>query len=102
ALAPFMDVDPMRAIFGRDLLDEPAQTSAFAALLELDGPRPFECVGEADEARAALVMLAADSRWRGHAVVRKLAGQLEGVAVPDPGAVLEPGGPHRIPERFQA
>lgn len=102
ALAPFMDVDGMRAIFGRDLLDEPAQTSAFAALLELDGPRPFECVGEADEARAALLMLAADSRWRGHAVVRKLVGRLEGRAVPDPGAMLEPGGPHRIPERFRA
>lgn len=102
ALAPFMTVAGMRSIFGRDLLDDLTHIDDFAALLELDGPRPFECVGEAEEARAAVVALASDARWSGHALIRELAARLEGVPVPDLDDVLEPGGPHRIPGRFRA
>lgn len=102
AMAPFMDVESMQAIFGRDLLAEPAQADAFAALLELEGPRPFECVGEAGEARAALGALAVDARWRNHAVVRELARRLRGIQLPDLDSVLAPSGADRIPERFKA
>ena len=101
ALAPFMPVRQMREIFGRDLLDEPGQLEGFAALLELDGPRPFECVGEAVEARAALSALADDRQWCGHAVVRRLAPRLAGMRVPAMAEVLEPRGEHRIPPRFR-
>lgn len=100
AMAPFMDVERMRAIFGRDLLAEPGQADAFAALLELDGPRPFECVGEAREARAALGALAVDARWRDHAVVCDLVERLDVTAVPDLETVLRSRGPDRIPQRF--
>ncbi|NBC96019.1 MAG: hypothetical protein GVY27_06660, partial [Deinococcus-Thermus bacterium] len=41
-------------IFGTDLLADPGQRPGFEALLALDGALPFECVGEPDEARAAL------------------------------------------------
>lgn len=102
ALAPFMDVERMRAIFGRDLLAEPGQAAAFAELLELEGPRPFECVGEAGEARAAAGLLAADARWRDHAVVVDLARRLQGIQLPDLETVLRPAGPDRIPDRFSA
>jgi len=101
AMAPFMDVERMRAIFHRDLLAEAGQSDAFAALLELDGPRPFECVGEAGEARAALGALAADARWYDHAVVRELALRMHGIQAPDLETVLGPAGPDRIPERFR-
>ena len=101
ALAPFMDVGAMRGVFGRDLLDEPNQCAAFASLLELDGPRPFECVGEAGEARAALAAISVDPRWREHAVVRALTDRLQEVAVPALDAVLQEAGPHRIPARFR-
>ena len=102
AMAPFMDVERMRAIFGRDLLDEPGQSDAFAELLALDGPRPFECVGEAREARAALGALAADSRWREHAVVRDLGRRLRGIRLPDLATVMRAGGPALIPARFRS
>jgi len=99
-LAPFMEVGALSSIFGRDLLAERGQVEGFAALLELDVPRPFECVGEAGEARAALAALATDRRWCGHAVVERLAARLKGAAVPTLDAMLEPGGPHAIPGRF--
>jgi len=102
AMAPFMDVERMRAIFGRDLLAEAGQAEAFAELLELDGPRPFECVGEADEARAAVGALAADARWGDHAVVVDLARRLQGIQLPNLETVLRPDGPECIPDRFSA
>ncbi|MDX1626510.1 MAG: hypothetical protein R3323_08345, partial [Wenzhouxiangellaceae bacterium] len=98
ALAPFLPPGRLRAIFGADLLDDAASVDGFAALLELDGHRPFECVGEAVEARSALAALSEDTRWSGHAVVRALAPRLESVDVPDLAALVEPGGPHRIPD----
>ena len=101
ALAPFLDVPAMRTIFGRDLLAERGQLDAFAALLELDGPRPFECVGEAEEARAAVAALAGDARWRDHVVVAHLARRLAGIQIPAIETVVLPGGPDSIPQRFR-
>lgn len=101
-LAPFLDPERMRAIFGADLLADTARQAGFESLLELDGHRPFECVGEADEARAAVQLLAAHPAWRGHAGVAALSRRLAGLAPVDLEALLEPGGPHRIPERFAA
>ncbi len=101
ALAPFMEVQGLKTIFGRDLLAEAGQADAFAELLELAGPRPFECVGEAGEARAALGALAADARWRDHAVVRELMTRVRGIQLPDLHTILRPEGPDCIPERFR-
>ncbi|MDT8449817.1 MAG: hypothetical protein RQ847_06545 [Wenzhouxiangellaceae bacterium] len=100
ALAPFMDPESLRRVFGRDLLAEPGQESRFAELLELDGPRPFECVGEAGEARAAVSLLAGDPRWRDRPVVRALEARLAGHEVPAPESLLAAGSAERIPERF--
>ena len=100
SLAPFMDVDAMTAIFGSDLLDDPDRRESFAALLALEGPRPFECVGEPDEARCAVRLLAEDPRWRDRVVVRELAGRIADLEVPDASRLLERAGPHRIPEGF--
>jgi UDP-N-acetyl-alpha-D-muramoyl-L-alanyl-L-glutamate epimerase len=61
--------------------------------------KPFECVGEVGEARAALRALAADPAWAGDALVARLAPAAGG---PDAGAVgpwLTEAGPHGIPER---
>lgn len=100
SLAPFLDVESMVGIFGNDLLDDPERCEDFGALLALEGPRPFECVGEPDEARCAVRLLADDRRWRDHVVVRELSSRIAGVDVPDASSLLEPGGPHRIPQRF--
>ncbi len=102
ALAPFLPPARMRAIFGRDLLADPDAVAGFAELLELDGHRPFECVGEADEARAAARALAADPQWRAHPVVEALDARLGELEVPSLAALCRPEGPDRIPEPFGA
>lgn len=100
ALAPFMTPAALCAIFGADLLDRPENRAGFEALLELDGPRPFECVGEAAEARAALNAVAERSEWKAHRLVGVLNHRLRGLDVPALDTLLEPSGPHCIPERF--
>lgn len=69
ALAPFMPKPRLLRIFGRNLLDDAAQLQGFAALMEIDDHKPFECVGEADESRAAMAALAQRAEWREDAVV---------------------------------
>lgn len=102
ALAPFLPPDSLSAIFGADLLADPERVDGFAELLELDGHRPFECVGEADEARAAVLALANDPAWAGHAVVRALAPRVDRRCTPSIEALCAPGSEHRIPEVFDA
>ncbi len=72
-LAPFMTPEALRAIFGKDMLDEDAQYPGFALLTGTGGHKPFECVGEIEESVAAVRLLAEDPRWRDHRVVRRLA-----------------------------
>jgi UDP-N-acetyl-alpha-D-muramoyl-L-alanyl-L-glutamate epimerase len=101
ALAPFMLPERLDAIFGRDLLADAELADDFAALLALDGQKPFECVGEAVEARAAVRSLAQCEPWSAHAVVRILAERLEGIEGPDLEQLCLPGGSHLIPEEWR-
>ncbi len=100
AMAPFLSPDRMTAIFGSNLLADAEQLGGFRQLLALDGVKPFECVGEAVEARAALAALAAIERWREHVVVTELAPLLEGLEVPALEALCRPVGDHLIPDEF--
>lgn len=67
-LAPFLGRGDLLAIFsGRDLLADPAQHEGFLDLLNAGGRmKPFECVGEPDECRAALTLLSRHPDWAGH------------------------------------
>jgi hypothetical protein len=99
SLAPFVPKAALIGIFGRDLLDDPSQEEGFREVLGLGADKPFECVGEVDEARAALRAVAADAAWAGDALVTRLAPAAGGA---DAGAVapwLAEEGPHGIPER---
>ena len=73
ALAPFMPKPRLVGIFGRNLLDDPAQTGGFDALLEYQDHKPFECVGEGRESRAAMNALATRPEWREDALVERFA-----------------------------
>ncbi len=73
ALAPFMPKPRLMAIFGRNLLDEPEQTAGFDALLEYQDHKPFECVGEGKESRAAMAALAHSPSWREDFIVQRFA-----------------------------
>jgi len=97
-LAPFLPPTELAAIFGQDLLASTDQVDGFAELLALDGVKPFECVGEADEARSAVQALSRSPDWSGHAGVRALTDRLVGQRVPELDELCRPGGPHRIPE----
>ncbi|MGY1529161.1 UDP-N-acetyl-alpha-D-muramoyl-L-alanyl-L-glutamate epimerase [Luteimonas sp. A649] len=71
ALAPFMPKPRLVGILGRNLLDDPAQIPGYDALMEYRDHKPFECVGEARESRAAMAALAARPEWREDAVVAR-------------------------------
>ena len=76
ALAPFMPKPRLVRIFGRNLLDDPAQTGGYDALLEYQDHKPFECVGEGRESRAAMAALAGRPEWREDALVERFAREI--------------------------
>ncbi len=105
ALAPFMPKPRLLAIFGRNLLDDVALAPDFDALLEYRNHKPFECVGEGREARAAMAALAARAEWREDALVARFVEEI----APQLGAdlapleeLLRPCGPDYLPERLHA
>jgi UDP-N-acetyl-alpha-D-muramoyl-L-alanyl-L-glutamate epimerase len=103
ALAPFLPKPRLTAIFGRNLLDDESLIPAFEALMAFQADKPFECVGEAGESRAALHALTLRAEWREDAVVAHFRRRVlpviggEGLAL-EP--LLEPSGPHHLPARL--
>jgi hypothetical protein len=105
-LAPFMERGQLAAVFAEsEPLENPANDARYHTLVGLGpGERPFECVGDVGECRAAVV-LAADRPDRAQsALLQNLRKEVVDV---DPSAatvsatsMLEPRGPHRIPERY--
>ncbi|WP_312320350.1 UDP-N-acetyl-alpha-D-muramoyl-L-alanyl-L-glutamate epimerase [Stenotrophomonas sp.] len=109
ALAPFMPKTRLVRIFGRNLLDDAEQAGGFDALLEFQDHKPFECVGEGRESRAALATLASRPEWSEDVLVKRfiqeIQPQLDATELSiEPLLVLE--GEHRIPaaiwERLRA
>jgi len=55
--APFVPADDLQAVFQGDLFERDDLVETFKGLLDVDGVmKPFECVGEVDELRAAYHM----------------------------------------------
>lgn len=99
ALAPFMPKPRLTAIFGHNLLDEPALAEGFDALIEYGAHKPFECVGEGREARAAFFALASRPVWREDALVRRFTREVAPHIEPvDLAPLLHAEGEHGIPE----
>ncbi|RYD15170.1 MAG: endonuclease domain-containing protein [Lysobacteraceae bacterium] len=100
ALAPFMPKPRLLGIFGRNLLDDAALAAAFDALMEYRDHKPFECVGEGIESRAAMAALVERAEWREDALVARFADEIlpqlerSGLAL---ATQLAPGGEHAIP-----
>lgn len=102
ALAPFLPKPQLTAIFGRNLLDDATLADAFDALIEWQAHKPFECVGEALESRAAFAALAQRAEWREDALVARYRRELQPQLPVPPSleSLMVPHGPHRIPARL--
>lgn len=105
ALAPFLPKPRLLAIFGRNLLDDETQTAGFDALLEYQDHKPFECVGEGAEARAAMYALSQRPEWAEDALVARFRSEIlpllkVGELALEPW--LEPSLEHRVPSRLQS
>ncbi len=74
--APFMKKERLLAIFGKNLLDEPANEHSFRELAGLTGQKPWECVGEILEAAACFYTLTRHADWHEDAVVRAVKADL--------------------------
>ncbi|MDM7553946.1 UDP-N-acetyl-alpha-D-muramoyl-L-alanyl-L-glutamate epimerase [Xanthomonas fragariae] len=101
ALAPFMPKTRLVNIFGRNLLDDAAQAGGYDALLEFQDHKPFECVGEGRESRAAMAVLASRAEWKEDALVKRFVRDIQ-PQLDRQELQLEPlmaidGGEHRIP-----
>ncbi|WP_269791330.1 UDP-N-acetyl-alpha-D-muramoyl-L-alanyl-L-glutamate epimerase [Stenotrophomonas sp. Iso1] len=109
ALAPFMPKTRLVRIFGRNLLDDSEQAGGYDALLEFQDHKPFECVGEGKESRAAMATLAARPEWKEDVLVKRFASLIQPTLSADE-LQIEPlmvvDGEHRIPsalwERLRA
>ena len=102
ALAPFLDRDRIVSIMGSDLLGDPTQLPGFAALLGIEADKPLECVGEVEESRVAMRLLAASEGWRDAAVVRALGAdpRVAGLSQEAVDAVLAPAREHALPAAY--
>lgn len=103
ALAPFMPKPRLLGIFGRNLLDDPAQIAGFDALLEYREHKPFECVGEGHESRAAMAELARRAEWREDAIVERFIHEIQPQLGPDERsleALLRIEGERHLPARL--
>ena len=101
-LAPFMDRVELEPVFADDEpLQDPSNEERFRTLLGLGvGVKPFECVGDTDECRAALVLAAQRPDRSSSELVARLRAELGDLAPADPATLLQPRGTHRIPDRY--
>jgi hypothetical protein len=101
-LAPFLSRVELETIFdGREPLSRPELFDRFAVLVGLSpDPKPFECVGEVGECRAAAVLAAERGDRRDDELLQRLAAPLPKLTPADMTALLAPHDPHDIPDDF--
>jgi len=105
-LAPFLPAGALRRIFapGREPLEDPKLAARFRALLGA-GAKPFECVGEVSECRAAALLAAHRQDRADTSLLQELA--LEVAGWPDAPseaeaeAMLRPVGQNFVPAGYR-
>lgn len=103
-LAPFLSRAELESVFGgKEPLAAPALEGRFQSLLgDAAIDKPFECVGDAGECRAAVLLAAARDDRRETALLHRLAETIaaDGRPVPSPESLLRPLGPHFIDRAY--
>ncbi|MGH8980176.1 MAG: endonuclease domain-containing protein [Acidimicrobiales bacterium] len=76
-LAPFLPPDALAAIFrGREPLADPSLADRFRSLLGGQAAKPFECVGDEEECRSAVLLAAARADRDRCALLQALAAEV--------------------------
>jgi UDP-N-acetyl-alpha-D-muramoyl-L-alanyl-L-glutamate epimerase len=105
-LAPFMPAEALRRIFQQtgEPLNDPGLAAKFRALLGA-GAKPFECVGEVSECRAAILLAARRDDRAGCGLLQELAAEVAGwpdaPSAADAAAMLAPAGENFIPAGYR-
>jgi hypothetical protein len=104
-LAPFMSAEQLRKVFthGSEPLENPGLKPKFQTLLG-SGTKPFECVGEVNECRAAVVLAAARPDRAAATLLQELAAEVAGrpdaPTEPEIEAMRHPVGASFVPARY--
>lgn len=102
-LAPFLAAADLERIFaGHEPLGDPALADRFRALLgTADISKPFECVGEVNECRAATLLAARRGDRADAKLLQELAAEVSALPdTPSTDGLLRPAGPHFIPAAY--
>lgn len=98
-LAPFISRQQLLTIFGHDLLADKELWFLFMALFGLEGDKPFECVGEALEMRAALTLLKDHEDWQKQKSLQYWTQQVPAVSQSDIEALMAKQQPYFLPSK---
>lgn len=101
-LSPFTDYDKLCKVFGSDMLNDGEMTADFDGLTDIQGIKPFECVGTPAEIKLALKLcsekLTAENKELPLLVKRFLEkGNLSDI---DEGLLSEYNPRHNVPDEF--
>ena len=106
-LAPFLPAEALRQIFKitGEPLDDPGLAGKFRALLGA-GAKPFECVGEVSECRAAVLLAARRDDRAGGRLLQDLAAEVAGwpdaPTDAEAAAMLRPVGDSFVPASYKS
>jgi hypothetical protein len=105
-LAPFLPAGALRQVFApaAEPLGDPRLAGKFRALLGA-GAKPFECVGEVSECRAAVLLAARRDDRAGTALLRELAREVaswpDAPSAAESAAMLRPVGQNFVPPEYR-
>ena len=99
-----MSPERLYSIFGANLLDDEEQLPGYEELVGLSGHKPWDCVGEIEESRVAILSLAEQSAWKKAVVVQRLTPRVKAL-VGNPREVwkryLTASPVHYMPKRYE-
>ncbi|MBO0809664.1 MAG: endonuclease domain-containing protein [Actinobacteria bacterium] len=103
-LAPFLPAAELAKIFGgAEPLADPSLAGRFRSLLGTSAEaKPFECVGDVGECRAAAVLAAQRPDRAGTPLLRTLTAEFPPLAPDAVASLLRPAGEHAIPGAYAA
>ncbi|MHB8464079.1 MAG: hypothetical protein ACYDH6_01870 [Acidimicrobiales bacterium] len=99
-LSPFLAPSELDGVFdGHEPLTNPMLIDRFRTLIDVDGAtKPFECVGDTDECRAAVSLAARRPDRAGNTTLATLASETSGDI--DIDRLFQPIGAHHIPDAY--